>query len=262
MKKSVIFLSLLLIFGVLFFCYVKADAPSAPVSDSDLQKIQNITNQIPIDDSGGLDQNKVVGWKTQAELRIDAINQWLKDNASWLSIVFGMVPEISWLFALNLYIMLFFFTMVLNGRILSIPIMILGVFFPFIPNSFIVGGNLDRQLSSKTLSASRIILLVVFIVLLYKKSFLWLANIVMGWFSWIWNWVLPYGTIAIIVFAIIFVVILILIAIYAPGLLVKIDEIVKKWEEKKAKKAEDANRKRLAEDVEVAEAFTKELTKK
>ncbi len=74
----------------------------------DVDRILNLTDQIPLTEEGKLDEEKFQGYKSKAEQRIDTINLWLEENASWLSWVFGMKPEISWLFALNIVFMLFF----------------------------------------------------------------------------------------------------------------------------------------------------------
>lgn len=47
-------------------------------------------------------------YKSKAEMRIDAINKWLDDNASWLDWIFGMTPGVSWLFAINFLTILTF----------------------------------------------------------------------------------------------------------------------------------------------------------
>jgi hypothetical protein len=96
MKSGVVLLlSLILFIGLVSVSPIKAESPSAPVSDSDMQKIQGVTDQIPIDNSGGLDQGKIAGWKSQAELRIEAINKYVGPITKLL---FGVELTLSWIF--------------------------------------------------------------------------------------------------------------------------------------------------------------------
>jgi len=56
-------------------------------------------------------------YKSKAEERIDAINQWLENNASWFKTITGAVPEISWYFAFVIYFFLWgFVNLILNNR--------------------------------------------------------------------------------------------------------------------------------------------------
>ena len=108
--KKVGVLFVLLLFSVSFV--IASDMPSAPggIGGDDMGDIQGAVDQIPIDpNTGGLDQDKIDEQKSKAEERIDAINLWLDDNAYWLKWVFGIVPEVSWLFAINFLLILTFF---------------------------------------------------------------------------------------------------------------------------------------------------------
>lgn len=111
MKKSVILILVLLFVFSLILINAQDNLgmpqTGAESSGSDVEKIQNLTGNIPIDEEGKLDDTKFQPFKSKAEERIEKINQWLDDNASWLKYVFGMKPEISWLFAINLLIILF-----------------------------------------------------------------------------------------------------------------------------------------------------------
>ena len=104
-----VFLVVLLIF--ISFISAQEDLPDAGVGvgDEDIEKIQDIVGDIPIDEeTGGLDEEKLELGKSKAEERIASINAWLDENASWLRLVFGMVPEVSWLFGINLALILAF----------------------------------------------------------------------------------------------------------------------------------------------------------
>ena len=103
MKKLTILIILFFLFSLISFVPAQ-DEPTTPVGDEDIEKIQRAVDYIPLDpETGGVDEEKLQLGKSKAEERIDAINAWLDENASWLRLVFGMVPEISWLFGINLY---------------------------------------------------------------------------------------------------------------------------------------------------------------
>ena len=110
-----------LVLGLLLISIVASEETTSPPGTSgvpgegDLEKINNITDQLPVTD-GQIDPNKLKPFKSKAEERIDAINKWLEENAYWFKWVFKMVPEISWLFFLDVMIMLVFLVwFVLNG---------------------------------------------------------------------------------------------------------------------------------------------------
>jgi hypothetical protein len=105
----------LIIFGAII---ISADNLSVGVNEDEVRKIQEgIDNYVPINEDGEFDPS---GLKTKAEIRIEKINQWLESNAKWLKVVFGMVPEVSWLFAFVLYFWLFFLAQALNARVVEI----------------------------------------------------------------------------------------------------------------------------------------------
>ena len=118
MKKSVTLLLIFLLlfsFSISFISAQDTNQPDAPVSDEEINKVQQGVDVVPLDpETGELDKDKLNLGKSKAEKRIEAINNWTKENASWLKWVFGMVPEISWLFAINFLLLLTFF----NGLVL------------------------------------------------------------------------------------------------------------------------------------------------
>ena len=116
MKKETIPLIILLLLSLSIFVSSQ-NAPGLPTDDGDYQKIKNVTDKIPIGDDGNVNWTKLRlnQTKSKAEQRIDEINSWLNENAFWLSLVFGLVPSLSWLFAVNLYLwLLFFLAIVIN----------------------------------------------------------------------------------------------------------------------------------------------------
>jgi len=113
MKKGVWFISILP--ALILFSFISlhaqtdSDSPPGPPdmpSDTDINKIQGVTDQIPLNEQGEFDPNKLP--LSKAEQRVQAINEWLDNNASWLKWIFGMTPEISFLFGINFLIILFF----------------------------------------------------------------------------------------------------------------------------------------------------------
>lgn len=115
MKKRLIIPIILLLLIPLILAQ---DSPSPAVGEEDYNKLKGIIdNNTPIDKDGKVNLTKFQLNKAKAEIRIEAVNNWVKTNASWLKFIFGMVPEISWLFAINLWIWLLFFTvLVLKGK--------------------------------------------------------------------------------------------------------------------------------------------------
>ncbi len=79
------------------------------------QTIEQVGAQIPITSEGKLDEGRLAAWGSSADKKIASINNWLADNASWLKIVFGMVPEVSWLFAFNFFLILWAFSLLFGA---------------------------------------------------------------------------------------------------------------------------------------------------
>jgi len=117
MKKEVILIIALLVSGFIFANLVKAQ---------DIEQLQNMENPADVikNKTGGIISEEGVNvsedawkpYKSKAEERIEAINTWLDKNAFWMKYIFGMRPEISWIFAINLFLMILaiqflFFTM-------------------------------------------------------------------------------------------------------------------------------------------------------
>jgi hypothetical protein len=230
MKKIGVFILLfILVFSMTSVLAQEEEPLETPggVGEEEYDAIQGgIEEYTPIDEEGQFDPGKFTPIKSKAEERIEAINQWLVDNASWLSIVFGMVPEISWLFAMNLYILLFFIvSMVLNGDTLW---------------TFLSGGK------------AKLFGLAVFIVLLITKFF---TNVLVrpSYLFWkgILDWVnSAWGQAIMIIILVLMVVVFIVILIYFPQVLIMIRKWIQARKETKAKEKTDFERKVLHETVE------------
>jgi len=117
MKKEI---SLLCIFLLFFSFYVTAQETAVPFGEQDVEDIQNTINQIPINEQGKIDPEKLANYTSKAEQRIAEINKWLDKNTSWLKIIFGMKPEISWIFFLNLFLIVVFLVYARNIAFIAI----------------------------------------------------------------------------------------------------------------------------------------------
>lgn len=170
----------------------------------ELQKqIEGIQENIPFDpETGKFDVSKIEGIKLKAQERIDKINLWLENNTPWLRFVFRMVPEISWLFAANLYVFLFFFTvLVLNGD----------EFFFFISKE----------------SLSYFSGLAVFVILLVTHVYLNLAKLLVNVVDFVLNTILPWGTVVFIVAVVILLILFFTIPSFATLVLKSIASVAK-----------------------------------
>jgi len=102
-------LVVLLLIVSMFAFVVAEDAPAVAVGEGDVAELQGIIDQLPFEEGGETNFSKYKPFYTRAEIRIDAINEYLDENAGWMRYLFHMRPQISLLFALNLYFILFFF---------------------------------------------------------------------------------------------------------------------------------------------------------
>ncbi len=206
---------LLVLISLLLVSFVfAADAPvdideikeSAENLEKGLEDVEGI-----IDDPGSILK------KTKAEERIEKINLWFENNASWLKLAFGMVPEISWVFAFNLYFwLLFLIILVLNQNFLS---------------SFLSEGK------------ARIAGVAIFIILVFTKIILNMASFLHLRVKFIYE----YGWIGILIL----IVILVVLAIFFPKAFFYIGKIIGKSKEEKEEHKEDINRKALGKKQEM-----------
>jgi hypothetical protein len=115
MKRGI---SIFLLF-ILLFSFASA------LDDSQLDDLQGIGDQtqdtidnLPINERGEIDKEKLGFQKTKAEERIEKIDFWLDQNTPWLRHIFGMRPEISYLFAINFLLILTFIVYFRNAFVL------------------------------------------------------------------------------------------------------------------------------------------------
>jgi hypothetical protein len=213
-KLGVLFISLILALG--FFSLVLAQSVDSPTAG-----LENATGGLVDQEGIHTDNVDLTGYKSKAEMRIEAINQWFDNNAPWLKLIFGMVPEISWLFAIDILL-------ILEG----IVVLILNADF-----------FLTKGMQS---TIARIIGAIIFIYALWFKYPLWAAEKIVALAS-LWNhwW---YKVI---------VIVLLIILLVLSGFLSKIKKSIR---ENRAKKQQEKDRKELHEDTEVADKFTDTLT--
>ncbi len=220
-------LIVVLLLVVSMLAFVVAVEPSTGIGAGDVEQIGELQEKFsPLDESGKVNFSKYKPFGNRAAERIDAINLWLGENASWLKVVFGMVPSITLLFAINLYLwLLLFMILVLNGNILDFGVSDKKFDFGFFEGTW---GNI--------LGA------VVFVILLATKIIANLAIVVLNLLGVIWNYVIPLGIVLVILAFILAIVIFVLLLIYAPGLLSWLYKIITAKKEKKDKDEEVHNR--------------------
>lgn len=161
MKRIGVLVSILLILSVFSIILISAQTENTGVPAGDVEKIQGGAEKVQdysgvnIDEGGVNTENitsKFPTWKSKAGQTVEKINAWLEKYGSWLKIVFGMVPEISWLFTINIILWIFFFVYL-----------------------FINGDAIFSFLSSGT---AKITGLVIFIILLILKVILKIAEFI------------------------------------------------------------------------------------
>ena len=231
----------LLLIVSMFALVVAEDLPDAGfgAGGEDVENIQGaIDDYSPLDEDGSVNVSKYRPFMSKAEMRIAGINMWLEENASWLKIVFGMVPSISWLFAINFYILLWFIVvLVLNGD----------ATFGFLG---FLGKKIDIAVGE--VSWAQIFGFVIFAILLITKVFANLAILLTNLIGFLWNKVLPVGVAAAIVAMIIVGIVLVVLLMFAPQVLLKIKIWLDEKRKKKAADKEAANREVLEKIVEGA----------
>ncbi|MFH0808358.1 MAG: hypothetical protein V1888_01960 [archaeon] len=90
MKRVVL---LLVLFGLIFVSAV--DAPTTGIGSEDVEKIQNLTGSLPINhDTGQIDFDKY-DFKTKADARIAAVNEYVGPITK---VLFGVELTLSWIF--------------------------------------------------------------------------------------------------------------------------------------------------------------------
>lgn len=232
-----IFVAFLLITFMTFA--IALDEPSSAIGEQDAEELQEaIETYIPLDESGEVDLSKYKPVKSEAEKKIDEINLWLEENATWLKAVFGMVPSITWLFFVNLYLILLFFTiLVLNAE---------GLF------GFMDTLTKKIELGIIEPTWANILGLVIFLVLHFTKAIVGIAKILTEFGLFLWNKILPAGIVTAIIVGIIALVAFIILQKYAPQLLSTIAKKREEAKEKKAKAKTDINREALGKMVQGA----------
>lgn len=200
----------LLIANFVFVIAADTSSPSVSVEEEDVAELQGIIDQLPFDESGETNYSRYKPFYSKAEQRIDAINLWLDDNAGWMRYLFHMRPQVSILFTLNLYFMLFFLLIL----VINAP----GLWF------FIQSANKARMFGA-----------AIFVVFATVGLYVGLAHVATNFILYIWYILVD----AAIWLAIIAIVILIILAIFAfPAIGAIFRGITRYYEvKKKAKQA-------------------------
>ncbi len=214
MKKEIAII-MILIMSFVFFVSAQSSQNLSSIP-GDAQQVQKaIKTYSPLNDSGKVDFEKYQPFKTGADKRIDNINLWIAQNTPWLRFIFGMIPKISVLFAIDLYLILFF--------LLSLVI-----------------NNIFKSVISE--GKARIIGAGLFIIILAIKLPFGISGAIVHIFD---VFILPFGMFAIIVAVVIFVLLL----IYAPEVLFVIEKVIEKKMEDRAKNETATNRQVLSNVV-------------
>jgi hypothetical protein len=207
MKKSLLSLLILSLILFSFTSFVFSESPpmlpgqntdiEAEELQNQLDELQNLTNQIPIDPATGeFNVSKVEGIKLKAEERIEKINAWLAANDKWFKFFLRMTPEISWFFVVYIYTILCMFTsLVLNGDD-----------FFFFTSKPLIGYVMGLGL---------------FLIGLVTHAFIYLATFFYNFLDLIINTIIPWGTIAFIVG----IAILLILAIFFPTIAIFVSKI-------------------------------------
>jgi hypothetical protein len=213
------------------------ETPDLGIGGTDVEDIQGaVEDYSPLDGEGDVNVSKYKPFVSKAEQRIDNINLWLKENAPWLSAVFGMVPELSLLFALNILIILWALVLfVFNGELLS--------------KIFSVLENKIDVIFFDTRWAN-VFGFGIFLVLLATKFYVLVAEFAKVWVLIFWNYVLPAGLAIAIISIIILFVAGIAALIFFRQLLTAIGQAIKKRKEKKGAEKNKGNEEVLEKIIE------------
>lgn len=223
---------------ILNFSIVSAETNNWTDEESLGELESTIEEYSPLDEYGDIDLDKYKPVVSDAEIKIDKINLWLEENALWLKVIFGMVPSISWLFAINLWIFIFaFIVLVMHGNTTF-------TIFEFL------GKKIDLIFFEITLK--NVLGLIIFGLLLISKVFVNISIFLAGLMNIFWNYILPGGIVVAVIIATLIVTMFVFLLIYAPQVLVKIKEKIDERKKKKEAKKESINREALGEIVQGA----------
>lgn len=229
---------MVLIFLLLTSFVLALNEPDAGIGGEDVEKIEELqTNYSPIGDDGNIDFDKYKPFRTKFDERVEKINLWLTENASWLKVVFGMVPSLTSLFGINLFLFLGFFVyLVLRGNI-TIDFLTFGLFIDI----------LDKRVNLGAIEWTwgNFLGLGIFLVLNFTGMIAQIANYILNFFYNFWNKILPAGSVV----ATIVIVIIIIVIIFLPNFfwkfMKKFVNSVKEKKERRAKEKEEENRQIL-----------------
>ncbi len=220
MKRVGLLILFLLAIDMFSFAYAQ-DTPGNLLTDP--KEIADVVEDIS--GKGVLNSSTGQFVKSNAEERIDDVNDWLDKNASWLSFLFRAQPAVSMLFAVNIYLILFFLALFV---------------FNATTTWFFIS---DEKISLLFGSA-------LFVILLVTNLYVNLAQLLTNLLTIIWEEVLPAGIWGALIAIIIVIVALFL---FSESIVIVFKLIGKYWSDRKKAKAEReeaTNREALGEFVE------------
>lgn len=194
------------------------DEPQIPGADK-VEDLEEQINNIPLDDSGNIDQEKFQPIKTKIEEKIGEINLWLEENASWMKAVFGMVPSFTVAFIINLWLVVFFFIILVTNS---------NGLFAFIDT---LNKKIDMGLLEPTWG--NILGLSIFLILHVTKTISALSTVLTDQIFFLFQKVIPIGIATNIIATIIIIIIFIALLFFAPEVL---NVLAKKAKESRDKK--------------------------
>lgn len=168
MKKSIILLTIFILLTSISLTSIMAQDMTE--LEQNAEKIKKNIDKLPLDEQGNIDQTKLVSYKSAAEQRIAKINSWLDKNAKWLNVIFGMKPAISWVFFLNLFMIICFLVFIRNSLNFSTFSDTTCIAIAFILTIIMIQLRLFSMLSEKIIGLFSkwwfyLIVIIVFIVL-------------------------------------------------------------------------------------------------
>ena len=196
-------LSYLFVFMIILNCIIVVSQPAVS-GDKQYEELQENIDKIPLDDSGDFDREKfntTAYWaRSGFEKNIDAVNLWLAENASWLKFIFRTMPEISLLFFLNFYIIIIAFTYI------------------------ILNADEMWEILFDEKNTAQIFGVGVFAILFFLNAYVYLAELIVKFLTFFWNYIIPVGF---WVSIILFIILLIALIVAFPFLLRAIPTLFK-----------------------------------
>lgn len=175
MKKfGVILIGLLLVLNFVFAATETGEVYNLDTGTEYDEILDAQDKYSPVNEEGEFDFGRYKPFVTKAQVRIDSINLWLEQNVGWMRYIFHMKPEISFLFAINLYVILWFFV-------------------------FLGANGEDLWFFIDDKGKARAFGFFLFLALMFVRLYYGVAFLINEWIGYIWNVLLPSGVIGMLV---------------------------------------------------------------